>query len=321
MVNATVINFEAMALNVEDGSVPDWVQLLPAGRSVRGVDGRSWTMEDANALIDSFLARNNDLPVDLEHATQIKGAQGEPAPAVGWIKELEARDTGLWGRVEWNGEGETLLRRRAYRYLSPVFKFAKRTGEITRMVSAGLTNNPNLDLVALNSADDLTEETTMDPAVLEALGLNSTATSADAVLAIQKLKAAETTALNRAEHPDPKKFVPKADHDLALNRISGYEAEAKEREDEAINTALDDAIEAGKIAPASRDYHLAACREEGGLDRFKAMVDASPVIADKSGLDQKDPTKKTATLSADEEAVCQQMGITAEEFLAAKKEA
>ncbi|MCW8842405.1 MAG: phage protease [Rhodobacteraceae bacterium] len=321
MVNATVINFEAMALNVEDGSVPDWVQLLPAGRSVRGVDGRSWTMEDANALIDSFLARNNDLPVDLEHATQIKGAQGEPAPAVGWIKELEARDTGLWGRVEWNGEGEALLRRRAYRYLSPVFKFAKRTGEITRMVSAGLTNNPNLDLVALNSADDLTEETTMDPAVLEALGLNSTATSADTVLAIQKLKAAETTALNRAASPDPNKFVPKADYDLAMNRISDFEAVEKEREGEAINAAIDAAIEAGKVAPMSRDYHTAACREEGGLERFQAMVDVSAVIADKSGLDQKDPTKKTATLSADEEAVCQQMGITAEEFLAAKKEA
>lgn len=40
-------------------------------------------------------------------------------PAVGWIVELEQRDTGLWGKVEWNEEGKKLLSDKAFKYFSP----------------------------------------------------------------------------------------------------------------------------------------------------------------------------------------------------------
>jgi len=185
------------------------------------------------------------------------------------------------------------------------------------MVSAALTNSPNLQLAALNSVRE-EEETTMDKAVLEALGLNTDATAADAVVAINALKERETTALNRAQSPDPEKFVPKDDYDLAMNRVRELEQAEAERTDEAINAAVDAAIEAGKIAPSSRDFHLAACKAEGGLERFEAMIEAAPVIARNSGLDDKTPGTKAGTLTQEEIAICRQLGIDQKTFAEAK---
>lgn len=150
MTEANTSPVEILELNFADGETPEWVQLIPAGPGIRGVDGRVWTMSDADKVVGTFRNRGIELPIDIEHSTQVKGARGEEAPAVGWIHDMEARATGLWGKVKWNTKGEALLRERAYRYLSPVFSAGKRTGAVTRMVSAALTNNPNLDLVALN---------------------------------------------------------------------------------------------------------------------------------------------------------------------------
>lgn len=40
-------------------------------------------------------------------------------PAVGWIMSVEARDTGLWGTVEWTPEGIKLLSDKAFKFFSP----------------------------------------------------------------------------------------------------------------------------------------------------------------------------------------------------------
>jgi hypothetical protein len=109
------------------------------------------------------------------------------------------------------------------------------------------------------------------------------------VVAINNLKVARDTALNAAQTPDPAKFVPKADHDLALNRITTFETAAKAARETEIVAAVDAAVTAGKVAPASKDYHLAFCRTEGGLEQFKAMIAAAPVIAAPSGLNGQEP--------------------------------
>lgn len=314
------INAEGLALNFATGNVPDWVQLLPAGKTIRGADGRVWTMEDAPAVVETFQRRGQRLPIDIEHATQIKGSKGEAAPAQGWITELDVRADGLWGKVDWTEAGQALLTSRSYGYLSPVFTYGARTGAVTRMVSAGLTNNPNLDLVALNHAGQ-SQETVMDKIVLETLGLNSDATAADAVVAIEKLKTAEAVARNQAETPDPTKFVPKADYELAMNRVAGFEEAEKKRRGDEIEAVVGGAIEAGKIAPASKAYHMAACRAEGGLDAFKAMVDAAPQIGGETGLTGKEAlAQNRAELDAEELAICRQMGLTPEEFAKSKLE-
>lgn len=159
----------------------------------------------------------------------------------------------------------------------------------------------------------------VDPTILEALGLKPTADAAAAVLAINSLREERQTAMNSANaQPDPDKFVPIADHQLALNRIAEFETGEKERQDAAITTAVDAAIAAGKIAPSSKDFHLAACRAEGGLERFQAFIGTAPVIAARTGLDGKSPGGAKVALNAEELAVCRQFGMSTEDFIAAK---
>jgi phage I-like protein len=313
MVTTILNQLQGVALNFVSGTAPDWVQLIPAGPAVVGRDGRSWRMSDPSRVAAAFDARKAP-QIDIEHSSQLRAPQGAPAPAVGWIEEIEVRDGAIWGRVDWTAEGEAAVTSRAYRYLSPAFAFNGTTGEILRIVSAGLTNNPNLDMAALNRAGASQENDRMDKAVLEALGLNADATAAQAVVAIEKLKGERATALNAAQQPDPEKFVPRADHLLALNRISAFEAEAKTRTEAEITEAVDAAVAAGKVAPASKEYHLASCRAEGGLERFRAMVAASPEIAG-GKTPQKAPPADGA-LTPEELAVCRQMDMDPKDFRA-----
>lgn len=320
MVKTNSTQLAAVALNFQGSDVPEWIQLTPAGPDIDGRDGRHWILPNPGAVVNAFLYNGADLPVDIEHSTEHKAPKGEPAPAVGWIKGMEVRANALWANVEWTVEGQSLIASGGYRYISPVFTYDRGTAEIRKMLSAGLTNQPNFEMAALNN-EGAEQENVMDKAILEALSLAANATAADAVVAINKMKEAEATALNAANIIDPDKFVPKADHDLALNRISKFEEADKGRTDKAINAAVDAAVLAGKIAPASKDYHIASCRAEGGLARFNEMVGASPVIAGDSKLDGKDAdTTNTTKLTAEDIAACQALGMTEEDFAKAKSE-
>lgn len=291
MVTHPYPQLQGLALNFEGTTAPEWVQLTPAGPAIVGRDGRGWKMSDPDAVARAY-DPSKEPQIDIEHSSQLAAPMGVPSPAVGWIKEIANRDGALWGRVDWTAEGAATVTSRAYRYLSPVFQFDRETNEILRIVCAGLTNSPNLEMAALNAAQ--MEKNQMDAAVLEALGLKPSATAADAVLAINKMRTDATLALNAALIPDATKFVPRADHDLALNRITAFETAANAAKDAEIVAAVDAAVVAGKVAPASKDYHLASCRAEGGLDRFTAMIASAPVIAAPSGLDGKEPPKKDA---------------------------
>lgn len=170
MVKLNSTNLAAVALNFQGSDVPEWIQLIPAGPAIVGRDGRRWTLPDPETIIAAFQANNADLPVDFEHSTQHKAPKGDFAPAVGWIKDMEVRNAALWAKVEWTQDGQAAVASKGYRYVSPVFTFEKETGVILQMISAGLTNNPNLEMAALNAAGT-DEEIEMDKAILEALGL------------------------------------------------------------------------------------------------------------------------------------------------------
>ena len=320
MTLTNLAHITALALNAEADQAPEWIQLLPAGPKVSGRDGREWLVPNPEAVVSAFRENGGLLPIDFEHATQVKGEKGEAAPAVGWIKGMEVREGQVWARVEWLEAARTAIASKGYRYVSPVFAFTKAAKIITRMVSAGLTNQPNLQLAALNSEGDQ-EDNAMDKAILEALGLSEGASETDVLTAINKMKSDEATAKNRAENPDSAKFAPRADLELALNKVKTFEKAEADREEEAVNTVIDAAIENGKIAPASRDFYVAACRTEGGLESFKKLIEASPVIAGDSGLNDKDVTAQNKTaLSEEELAACRALGMSGEDFAAAKAE-
>jgi len=311
-----------MALNFElaaDGAVPELIELIPAGHIITGRDGRTWINDHPEIILQAFMGDGKDMPIDWEHSTELKAPGGEPAPAAGWIKELQVREGGaIWGRVEWTPKGSKSVANKEYRYISPVFRYEIDSRRIFRLTSCGLTNQPNLFLNALNSAHQQ-EDTTMELAKLLAeLGLPATATFLDALNRISQIKADHATALNQAQNPPLDKFVPRGDYDTALNRASAAENDLKKIRDTqletAINSEIDQALKDGKITPATKEYHVAQCRAEGGLERFKEFVKASPVIAGDSGLDDKDPNKNGTALNAEDQKVAAMFGNSAEDI-------
>lgn len=135
----------------DQGRAPEWVRLLPLGR-VELRDGREWFEvgpADLERLIAKFRDEGVDLVVDYEHQT----LRGGKAPAAGWIKDLEARDDGLWARVEWTEEARRHIEAGEYRYYSPVVRLAADTRRPLALLHVGLVNDPAIkDLTPLLAA-------------------------------------------------------------------------------------------------------------------------------------------------------------------------
>ena len=138
-------------------AAPDWVHLLPGSAGgIRTADARGpYHVIDPASLITASFAEADRLPIDENHATDLAAPQGLPAPARGWIVEMQARADGVWGRVEWTEAGRALVADRAYRAISPVV-LHDAAKAITRILRASLVNRPNLrGLAALNQESDV----------------------------------------------------------------------------------------------------------------------------------------------------------------------
>lgn len=195
----------ATAVNAD---APEFVHLMPVG-AIKGRDGRAWTLSDPQRIVDAFNARGTDLPIDFEHQSEtLKDTHAGPVPAAGWIKALEARPDGIWGRVEWTAQARDLIAAKAYRYLSPVMMHYPQDTEVQWLKSAGLVHHPALTLTALASEEYPME--TNEPGTRDApmplvqrlkkmLRLPDTATEDQVADALEEALSAL---------PDPGKYVP-----------------------------------------------------------------------------------------------------------------
>lgn len=312
-----VLNME-MSMAAGSTSPPVELMLIPAGARVEGRDGRGWNNPDPQAIINFFQANKLDIPVDIEHATQLKAPKGEAAPAVAWGKSLEVRPDGsVWGQFDWNDSGCALVMGRQYRYYSPAYIIDSQTMNIVGIKSIGLTNTPNLEVPALNHQKE--KGVTMNlAALLAALGLASTVTFDEALNHITKLKGDLTVALNSAASPPLDKFVPKGDYDVVVNRATTAEGKLAAADlatlETAINSEIDAALKAGKITPATKEYHVAQCKQEGGLERFKSFASVAPAVADASHLDGKKPGGDETALNAEQVATAAMFGNSVEDL-------
>lgn len=141
------------------------LQLLPYA-DFKGIDGRpttetphlnSWKI---NGVIAEKIiqAANNvalKIPIDWEHSTEKKAPNGEYSPAAGFFKRMEWREFAV--DVEWTEKALNDINQKYYKYISPVFLFHTSSGEIARIKSVGLTNNPNLIMseLSLNQAQPI----------------------------------------------------------------------------------------------------------------------------------------------------------------------
>lgn len=319
-------------LQWSDDGPPEWIHLLPVGPAVVGRDGRSWRLPDPETIVSAFTAGGMPIVLDWEHATELKAPKGERADAAGFITELSlvrdegaGRAPGIWGRVEWTPDGATSVRSKAYRWISPVF-LHDTDGVIKRLISAALTNRPNLDLFALNhqrsagsKENDVNEEQLKR--LRARLGLAADA-SAEAV---ETALNARIDTATRATNLD---LVPKTDLDAALNRANVAEGELKKLRDEghekAVNAFIEKGKAEGKIAPASEPFYRSLCATAEGLANTQKHYETLPVIvspeAQAKPAAQGGSGTNEIALTAEEKARCQRLGIDEKVALNVKRE-
>lgn len=331
----------ALTLDVKAGSE---IQLLPAGE-FRARDGRphgvkAWRSNAAIArkIIERAAARQTPFVIDYEHQTLLSEQNGQPAPAAGWFRHMEWREgEGLFATdVEWTEKARTMIDAGEYRFLSPVFSFDPKSGDVLQMLHAALTNVPALDGMAEVAAaaarffdpDQPTEEIQMDllKKLLAALGLQETTTEADALSAVTALKSkadqvagleVQVAALKSAS-PDPQKYVPVETMTALQADVAALSAKLNGQE---LDGVIDAALKAGKLLPAQEAW----ARELGGknLASLKTYVETAPAVVPtkpQTGGNAGKGTDTSQPTDADV-AVMKALGLTAEQFAAGKPEA
>lgn len=343
---AAVALCASVALPASAGA-PDWVHLLPAGE-IRTGDGRGpYRVRDADELLAASLEAGDRLAIDENHATDLAAPRGEPAPARGWIVELQARGDGIWGRVEWTGDGRQLVEGRAYRGLSPVIQH-KSDGEITAILRASLVNRPNLRGLAT-----LHQENDMNP-LLEKLhatiGLPAATSEEAAIAAVTELAADRnnaTTALQAALDPIAQAVGLAAGADAATV-LTGVQAAtvkpggaevvaALQQELAAVTTQLNSIVEGGKRLKAESFVDAAIKAGRVGVkpmrDRYIAMHMADPANAEalitampilggggQITLPVTPPVNGEVALQAEERDAARLLGIPEKDFAATLKD-
>ena len=291
----------ALCVSALDGAA-DEVQLLPAGK-FRAWDGRpkgipAWRIDAviAKRVIEAFVAHGRPLVIDYEHQSLNTQANGQPAPAAGWIESMEWRDAdatgakgGLYARVTWTDRARTMIAAGEYRYLSPVFGYEK-SGAVLTILNAALTNNPaldQLDAVELRAAAsrllDPHQENVMSELLkklLASLGLPETTEEAAALSAVAALKASsealttEVAAL-KAATPDPEKFVSVATMTALQGQVAALTAQINLGKVDAI---VKDALAAAKLLPAQEAWARdLGAKDLAALTRF--VESAQPIAA------------------------------------------
>lgn len=185
MSKLSLIPLSAMELPAQEpGSVPEWVHLVPSG-PFGARDGRGpWLYSDAAAVIRESFTTRKRIHIDLNHSTDTAAKAGLEAPAVGYVTEMEERETGIWGRVDWTERGKALLSDRAYWGISPVIAFDKTTGAVRAIARAALTNDPAVaELTPLSTKET---EGMFLKTVAKTLGLGEDASEEDVTAALKK---------------------------------------------------------------------------------------------------------------------------------------
>ena len=311
-------------LTDETKLAPEWFEVIPSGVEVIGRDGRAWTNESPDLFVATSQLLLGSIPVDYEHGTE----QWMPptGKAAGWVTEIEAREGGsIWCRVEWTPAGRKTVEDREYRFVSPAF-FPDKNGNLAQLVSIGLTNTPNLRLKSLNtetrSQSGNKEENMNLKEILKALGLREGMSAADAVAAINSLKADREAALNSAGNPSMTDFVPRADYQIAMNRAEAAETKVKAVETashaEKVEAALNAAVAEFKIAPSSVEYLRGQCGTAESLAGFVAHCSAqAAIIPTEEVVEGGAPKgKEKASLNAREKEILKNSGVSEEDYLA-----
>lgn len=161
---AVAVCFAAQPLGAQaaDAAGRLLLQITPAGDFLpsdgRAMDVPAWRInaQIAGRVIAATAAHRQPPVIDYEHQTLHKEANGQPAPAAGWMHALRwVEGKGLYAEVELTARAKELVAAGEYRYFSPVFEYSRNSGEVVRVLMGALTNNPaihGMDAVTLQAA-------------------------------------------------------------------------------------------------------------------------------------------------------------------------
>jgi phage I-like protein len=294
----TLVHQICCAQELPEG-LPEWIQLLPAG-DIATRDGRGpYRNTDPARVLEEFLAYGMPIAVDYEHQSLEAEEKTSPTPAAGWIHELEIREGEIWGRVEWTERAAGMIAAKEYRYISPVFEYVPKTGEIMRLVSAGLTNRPNLYLRAVAREGGKRMQELIER-LCYMINLPVTSTPEEIVTHLQRLidlvqgsasaaqamakalSLPEETPINDvatavcsrlAALPDPAKYVPREEYERVASTLRTLQDQAVR---DAAERSVSAAISSRRLSPAMKPWAIDyATRDPKGFDEF---VKAAPEI-------------------------------------------
>lgn len=306
--------FDIDAASVKlDAHRKSWVQLFPGPGAFAARDGRRFVLSNPDAVIASTRAHAGSKPiaVDYDHQLIHAASNGKPAPAAGWIVDLEARTDGIWGLIEWTAKAAAHLASREYRFISPYFASNKQTGEVMRLYHAGLTNDPALEMTALASTQRKPMEE-IEGELRSLLNLEATSPS-DAILeAVRGL----TSNVNAAAAARPDRYVP---IELFEQVTAELHRNTQGMSLEAATMAVDREIGAGRLIPAMREWALDLCKAnkpafDGFIERTSGGFQHLMTRHGPTGSPQSAASRPTDI----ETEIAQNLGHTPEEMKAGK---
>ncbi len=311
-------------------------------------DGRGpFNLKDPEAVIKASLRQKVEMVVDRDHELVHAEGTGRHIMAAGWINELEAREDGIWAKVQWTSSAIAQIKQREYRYISPVF--GHKNGEVTRIRHVSLVNEPALELTAVASKTNSNQKEQFMKnkhliALAALLSLPEGITGEEVVKAVedqqkefeklenevsaarkalniapeQDLAKAIETASKQTENgknPDPEKFVPMSMFTETRDELSTLrETIAKDKADNAVVAAM----AKGQISPAQKGWALEyASSNPTGFENF---LKGQPVIVkDGEGELAGKKADKSDELTESQQAICNQLGLSKDQFLGKTK--
>ena len=287
---------------------PDGLFRVGDGRPASMTNGevRDWQMNAAVAeRLIAALSAGKPILYDYEHNSRYGDSR-----AAGWIDALTyEQGRGLFAHVAWTPDAAEAIANKEYCYSSPFFKFDG-AGNVTKLLSVALTNNPALDELG---AVDLTRDSTNqgDPAMppseqqVAALTSERDGLKADVVaLSVERDNLKTQAAALTTERDALAAKVAAAEKVQAEAQLTADKA----KHAEVLTAALTD----GRLTPAQKPW-----AEKQSLAALSEYLDATKPLP-LTQTQANGTGTGVAALTADEAAMCARMGVTHDDYRKAK---